>query len=91
MSWIFGQSGAIEQHIAYEFIDEAPLSFESVRTRVWASIQRNMQEWLDDEGIASEGGEPASLNSMLAKTKTAVDRSANLRELFENLDAAWPV
>ena len=88
---MFGQSGAIKQHIAYEFIDEAPLSFESVRTRVWASIRRNMQEWLDDEGIAGEGGEPAPLNSMLAKTKTAVDRSANLRELFENLDAAWPV
>ena len=87
---LFGQAGAIKQRVSYEFTEEAVMSFDSVKRRVWASIEGHKDDWIDDEAMASERGEPLELDSVIATAKAAVDRSNDLKELFENLDAAWP-
>jgi hypothetical protein len=87
---VFGQAGAIKQRVRCEFIEDESMSFDAVKRRVWASIEGHKDDWIDDEAMAGEGGEPLELDSIIATAKAAVDRSNDLKELFENLDAAWP-
>jgi hypothetical protein len=87
---VFGQAGAIKQRVNCEFVEEESMPFDAVKRRVWASIEAHKDDWIDDEALAGEGGEPLELDSIIATAKAAVDRSKNLKELFENLDAAWP-
>jgi hypothetical protein len=87
---VFGQSDSIRQRICCEFIEQPALSFDEVKSRVWASIERNQEDWIDDEAVAGEGGAPLPLATVLAAAKAAVDKSTSLKDLFENLDAAWP-
>ncbi len=84
------QTDLIEHRLSCEFAVQSPVAFDEVKARVWASIERNKDDWVDDEGMAGEGGEAMALNDLLAAAKDAVDRAANVKELFENLDAAWP-
>jgi hypothetical protein len=87
---IFRQAGSIERKLECEFASEAPIAFEAVKARVWASIERNRDDWVDDEAVAGEPGEPLELRRILARARAAVDEATNVRELFDNLDKAWP-
>jgi hypothetical protein len=86
----FGQAGSMDRRLECEFADEAPIAFEAVRARVLASIERNQDDWVDDEAVAGEAGEPLELKRIVARARAAVRGANNVRELFENLDATWP-
>ena len=79
----------IAHNISCDFVEEAPIPFDSIKARVWASIERNPDDWIDDEAIAGQAGEALGLEDVLADAKAAVDRAANVKELFENLEKAW--
>ena len=87
---IFRQAGSIERRLECDFTCEEPVAFKAVKARVLASIERNQDDWVDDEAIVGEAGAPLALEEILGRAKAAVSRATNVRELFENLDQAWP-
>lgn len=87
---VFGQAGSIDRKLECEFTNEGPTDFEAIKARVLASIERNQDDWVDDEAMAGEAGGPLELEPILARARAAVDKASDVRELFENLDEAWP-
>ena len=87
---LFGQREAIEDLMDIELGETSSGAFEGAKARVWNSIQRNREEWSDEEPAVEAGREPEPLPDILDKAKTAIDGAVNVEDLFDRLTEAWP-
>lgn len=85
---IFGRSGDIREEVELDLEPEAAIDFEEVQRRVIESIDRNRDDWLDDEAVAGESGPQVDPDELLEAARAAVRRASNVAELFDNLEAA---
>ena len=86
---IFRQAEFIEHWVTYEVIELPPMAFEDAKVRVRASIERNQEEWIDDEAMAGEAGEPVRLEDVIASALDAVRGATTVKDLFERPTVAW--
>lgn len=82
--------GSIRRRVEYRVVVLPPMPFADAKARVGASIQRNTDDWLDDEAMAGESGEPLKLEDVIAVAMKAVRKATTVKDLHEGLDAAWP-
>jgi hypothetical protein len=90
LMWITRDADSIEHRVEYSLVALPPMAFEEAKARVGASIQRNKDDWIDDEAMAGEAGEPMKLEDVIAGAVDAVRKATSVQTLFEGLDAAWP-
>jgi hypothetical protein len=84
------QSDDIEHAVDYELEDRGSILFTEVQDRVCRSIDRNPEDWVDDEAMAGESGPPVTLADILEASRAAVMQATNVQELSDGWDAVWP-
>ena len=84
------QGDDVEHAVVCRLEPQGPVPFAEVQDRVCRCIDLNSDDWIDDEAMAGEAGEPLELDDVLAAAKAAVRRATDVATLFDGLDAAWP-
>jgi len=89
---LFNDHDSIEHDVRCELDEIGVTPFSEVRERVCRAIEKNPDDWMDDEVLAGESGPPIKLEDVLEALKAAVRRTANIQELFDslNLDQIYP-
>jgi hypothetical protein len=89
---LFNDHDNIEHEVRCELDEIGVTPFSEVRERVCRAIEKNPDDWMDDEILAGESGPPIKLEDVLEALKAAVRRTTNLQELFDslNLDQIYP-
>jgi len=83
---LFNDRDSIEHDVRCELDEIGATPFSEVRERVCRAIDKNPDDWMDDEVLAGANGPPIRLEDVLEALKAAVRRTTNIQELFDSLD-----
>ncbi len=87
---VFPQWDDIEYEVDLSLEGLPAVTFPEVQARVCRSIDLNPDDWVDDEAMAGEAGEPVTLEYLMETAKSAVLRSTDIETMRIGIHAALP-
>ena len=69
--------------VEYDFVPGDPISYDEVKRRVCAAVDRDPYLWFDEEFIVGEAGPPQDEQALLDELKRRIAATSNMAELYE--------